>query len=41
MIQVATLQRATIPVVMNSLKASQQCMFLGIQTFTSPMMGEI
>ena len=39
MIQVATLQTATI--VMNSLKASQQYMLLGIQTFISPMMGGI
>ena len=39
MIQVATLQTATI--VMNSPKASQQHMPLGIQTFTSPMTGEI
>ena len=39
MIQVATLQTATI--VMNSPKASAQKMLSGIQTFTSPMMGEI
>ena len=39
MIQVSALQTATI--VMDSPKASQQYMLLGIQTFTSPMMGEM